>query len=118
MDVLIGSDSLLTGAGTLLDELRVARGMISDCRIVDAVGAMAARRLGIAEPSLAPGAPADLVLFRGPFLGAGLEDVVMVMAAGRLRVLDPDLVPALGIANGHLTTWRGVTRWTSDATAL
>jgi cytosine/adenosine deaminase-related metal-dependent hydrolase len=118
MDVLIGSDSLLTGAGTLLDELRVARGMISDCRILDAVGALAVRKLGIAEPSLAVGAPADLVLLRGPFLGAGIEDVVMVMAAGRLRVLDPDLVPALGITGGHMTTWRGVTRWTSDAVAL
>jgi cytosine/adenosine deaminase-related metal-dependent hydrolase len=118
MDVLIGSDSLLTGAGTLLDELRIARGMISDCRILDAVGAVAARRLGIAESSLTPGAPADLVLFRGPFLGAGIEDVVLVIAKGRLRVLDPDLVPALGITGGHMTTWRGVTRWTSSATAL
>ena len=118
MDVLIGSDLLLTGAGTLLDELRVARGYISDCRILDAVGAMAARRLDIAGPSFAVGAPADLVLFRGPFLGAGIEDVVMVMAAGHLRVLDPDLVPALGITGGHTTSWRGVTRWTSNAVAL
>lgn len=115
MDVLIGSDSLLTGEGTLLDELRIARGTISDRRIVDAVGPLAAHRLQIAEPSLAIGAPADLVLFRRPFLCAALADVALVMAVGQLRVLDPDLVSALGITGGHLTTWRGVTRWTSEA---
>jgi cytosine/adenosine deaminase-related metal-dependent hydrolase len=118
MDVLLGSDSLLTGTGTLLDELRIARSAISDCRVLDAVGATAARRLGIAEPSLAPGAPADLVLIRGPFLGAKIEDVVLVMAAGHLRVLDPDLIPALDITGGYITTWRDVRRWTSDAVSF
>lgn len=118
MDVLIGSDSLLTGAGTLLDELRVARGLIADDRILDAAGALAARRFGLQKPSLAPGRPADLVLFRKPLPGAGPEDVALVMAAGGLRVLDPDLVSVLGITGGHLTTWRGVTRWTSEPVAL
>jgi cytosine/adenosine deaminase-related metal-dependent hydrolase len=118
MDVLLGSDSLLTGAGTLLDELRAARGVIADARLLDAVGPLAAKRLGLPEPSLAPGAPADLVLYRKPLLEAGLADVMLVMAAGQLRVLDPDLTGALDIDSGLVTQWRGVRRWTSHETGL
>jgi cytosine/adenosine deaminase-related metal-dependent hydrolase len=60
LDVLLGSDSLLTGGGDLLDELACARslGLLSDRRLEDAVGATAARRLGVAAPSLEPGAAA------------------------------------------------------------
>ncbi len=88
MDVLLGTDSLLTGTGTLLDELRAARGGMCDARLLDAVGPLAARRLGLPEPRLAPGMPADLVLLRRPLLEAALDDVALVMAAGELRVLD------------------------------
>jgi hypothetical protein len=118
IDVLLGSDSLLTGAGTLLDELRAARGVIAAARLLDAVGPLAARRLGLPEPSLVPGAPVDLALFRRPVLEAGPTDVVLVMAKGKLRVLDPDLVGALGIDGGFMTKWRGVWRWTSQETGL
>ena len=54
VDVLLGSDSLLSGAGDLLDELRIARGtgLVSDERLEGAVGAIAARRLGLPPPSL------------------------------------------------------------------
>lgn len=114
VDVLLGSDSLLTGAGTLLDELRAAHGTISNQRLLDAIGPLAARRLGIASPSLEPGAPADLVLLRRPVLTATLEDVLLVTVDGQLRVLDPELVPLLGIDGGRLMTWRGVTRWLSE----
>src|SRR5690606_40082575 len=68
VDVLLGSDSLLTGDGTLLDELRAARalGLLDDARLAAAVGETAARRLGLAPPPLAPGPAADLVAPRPP----------------------------------------------------
>src|SRR6185503_8160801 len=47
-DVLLGSDSRLTGDGDLLDEIRCARalGGLGDERLAGAVGAVAARRSG------------------------------------------------------------------------
>lgn len=96
-DVLLGSDSLLTGDGDLLDELRHARtlSLLADDRLEDAVGATAARRLGIAAPSLEPGARADLVLLTRPLLGASRRDVALVIAGGIPRVARPDLMAAL-----------------------
>jgi len=64
IDVLLGSDSLLTGAGDLLDELACARaiGGLSDARLEGAVGVVAAARLGLDRPALDPGDRADLLL--------------------------------------------------------
>jgi cytosine/adenosine deaminase-related metal-dependent hydrolase len=118
VDVLLGSDSLLTSAGTILDELRAARTKLSEQRLVRAVGELAADRLGLAAPSLEPGAPADLVLFRRPLPEADVEDVLLVAVDGILRVLDPELVMPLGVEGGQLITWRGVTRWISESAAL
>jgi cytosine/adenosine deaminase-related metal-dependent hydrolase len=89
IDVLLGSDSLLTGAGNLLDELHLARevGYLSDERLLDAVGAVAARRLGLPAPSLEPSAPADLVVLRRPVLEARAKDVALVMVGGAVRLL-------------------------------
>ncbi len=115
MDVLLGSDSLLTGAGSLLDELGAARGVMSDARLLDAVSALAARRLGIPAPSLTPGAPANLVLFRRAMLDANHDDIALVMAGGELRVLDPDLATSLRVHSGTMTVWRGARRWISGA---
>jgi cytosine/adenosine deaminase-related metal-dependent hydrolase len=97
MDVLVGSDSLLTADGDLLDELRAARrlGMVDDARLLDAVGVTAARRLALPAPSLAPGAPADLAVFRRPVLAATAADVALVMVGGAVRAADPMLGPAL-----------------------
>jgi cytosine/adenosine deaminase-related metal-dependent hydrolase len=117
-DVLLGSDSLLTGAGTLLDEIRAARATISDARLLDAVGAVAARRLGIPAPSLAPGSPADIVLFRRSALGSTAEDVRLVIIAGEPRVLTPELVSLLGVRGGRIIAWRGIQRWISEETAV
>jgi cytosine/adenosine deaminase-related metal-dependent hydrolase len=118
MDVLLGSDSLLTGAGTLLDELRSARGVMSDARLLDAVGALAARRLGIPAPSLAPGAPANLVLFNRAMLDAHTGDVALVMVEGELRVLAPELVSQSGARGGQMIVWRGIRRWISEETTV
>jgi hypothetical protein len=113
IDVVLGSDSLLTGEGTLLDELAVARAFLSGPRLLDAVGPLAARRLEMASPSLAPGSPADLVLLRRPLLDCRMDDVLLVAVDGQLRTLDPELVPLLGVEHGQIVTWRGVRRWIS-----
>jgi cytosine/adenosine deaminase-related metal-dependent hydrolase len=90
VDVLLGTDSLLSGAGTLLDELRAARAarLLDDSALLDAVGATAARRLGIEPPSLAPGAAADLCFLRRPPLEASAADVALVVVDGRPRYGD------------------------------
>ncbi len=93
VDVLLGSDSLLTADGDLLDEIRAARALrlVDDDRLLDAVGSTAARRLGLPEPSLAIGAPADLVVLRRPVLEASRRDVALVIAGGCVRVAAPDV---------------------------
>lgn len=119
VDVLLGSDSLLTGAGNLLDELRRARalGLVTETRLAEAVGATAARRLALPMPSLEPGAKADLLLLSKPLLRACAENVLLVIAGGAVRVIHPDLVPAFGTAlpRGRWRTLGSVTRWTSEA---
>jgi hypothetical protein len=118
IDVLLGSDSLLPGAGTLLDDLRAARGLglVSDDRLLDAVGATAARRLQMPAPSLEYGAPADLAVFRKPVFDATADDVAVVIVAGLLRLLDPALVDALGpLADaGRWQRTAGTLRWICD----
>lgn len=118
-DVLLGSDSLLTGDGTLLDEIGAARrvGHLSDGRLLDAVGAVAARRLALPPPSLEVGAPADLAVFRKPVLSAAAEDVAAVIVGGAPRVLDPALAGALGAWGDAGTSMElgGVVRWTRGA---
>lgn len=114
MDVLVGSDSLLTGDGDLLDELRAARalGLLCDDRLLDAVGVTAARRLGLPQPSLDLGAPADLAVFRRPVLESTPADVALVMVEGAVRVLDPGLAPSLPLtAGGRSMEIAGVARW-------
>jgi cytosine/adenosine deaminase-related metal-dependent hydrolase len=119
IDLLLGSDSLLTGEGDLLDELRVARatGLASDDRLEQAVGETAARRLGVAGARLAPGETADLVVLAAPLLEASAADVVLVVAGGMPRVALPDLAPQLEKIgfSGRLATVRGVERWVCGA---
>jgi hypothetical protein len=90
VDVLIGSDSLLTGDGTLLDELRLAAmlGMIGPERLLDGVGATAAARLGLPAPTLAEAAAADIVHLRRPALDAAPADVALVIVRGVPRLGD------------------------------
>jgi cytosine/adenosine deaminase-related metal-dependent hydrolase len=121
-DVLLGSDSRLTGDGDLLDEIRCARalGVISDDRLAGAVGPVAARRLGLPEPSLEPGAPADLIVIRRPVLEARAEDVLLVVAGGEPRVAHPSLGPALSPFVRHVDqkVVGSVVRWTAGATDM
>jgi hypothetical protein len=114
MDVLLGTDSLLTGAGTMLGELRAARFRISDARILDAIGPLAARRLGQAEPTITVGSRADLVVSRRPILDARLDDVILVMANGILRVLSPEFARLVRPRGGRILEAFGVRRWIND----
>jgi len=117
VDVLLGSDSLLTGAGNLLDELRFARacGPLGDEALERAVGVGAAARLGLAAPTLEAGAPADLILITESIGEARSEDVQLVMVGGVPRVAAPDLAAPLAgvVTSGRMQTCRGVTRWTN-----
>lgn len=92
LDVLLGSDSLLTGAGDLLGELRTASalGLLNIERLDAAVGAAAARRLGLPPPDLAPASTADLVVLSRPLGAAGTADVQLVMVGGQPRVASLD----------------------------
>jgi cytosine/adenosine deaminase-related metal-dependent hydrolase len=121
-DVLLGSDSRLTGDGDLLDEIRCARalGGLHDDRLADAVGALAARRFGLPEPSLEPGSPADLIVLRRPVLEARAEDVLFVLVGGEPRVAHPSLGPALNPFAPHAEqkTVGAVVRWTAGAAPL
>jgi cytosine/adenosine deaminase-related metal-dependent hydrolase len=121
LDVLLGSDSLLTGAGDLLDELRYARSLalIDDRRLERAVGATTAQRLGITVPSLDRGARADLVVLAKPLLEASAEDVLLVIANGIPRVAHPDLADRLNriAPQGAPMRIGSVARWTNDSIA-
>jgi len=116
VDVLLGSDSLLTAAGDLLDELNVARSLalITDARLEAAVGEVAARRLGLAQPVIEPGAPADLVVLAVPLRDARARDVVLTIVAGEPRVARPDFAAALEphFGGGRLHRVGAVERWT------
>jgi cytosine/adenosine deaminase-related metal-dependent hydrolase len=108
LEVLLGTDALVSGAGTLLDELAAARatGLVSDARLAAAVGAVAARRLGLPAPSLDTGAPADLVALRAPLLSARPRDVALVLVAGRPMLADEEFAAvfdAAGVAHEPLT---------------
>lgn len=121
IDVLLGSDSLLSGIGDLLDELRFARSleMLSDQRLTESVGQLAAKRLGIAAPTLEQGADANLFVCSNPILDASSRDVALVVAGGHVRVAAPDLAPRLDRLSpgGRLMMVGGVERWTSGQTA-
>lgn len=122
VDVLLGSDSLLTAAGNLLDELREARAThaLSDDRLEAGIGETAAQRFGLAHPSLTPGAQADLLLLRRPLLAASAKDVELVLVGGVPRVARPDLAPRLSghFPGGRPMTIGGVKRWTNDRVAV
>ena len=83
-----------------------ALGRVSDARLVDAVGAVAARRLGLPEPTLAPGAAADVVCLRRPLLEARAGDVALVLSGGVPRYGDEafrELFEGCGVAVEPIT---------------
>ena len=117
VDVLLGSDSRLTGNGDLLDEIGCARrlGILDDDRLADAVGKAAARRFGLPEPSLEIGSAADLAVVSKPILEARAEDVLLVLVGGTPRVAHPGLGARLSpfVDHGEERAVGAVVRWTS-----
>jgi len=117
-DLLLGSDSRLTGAGDLLDEIQAAGacGMVDDARLEDAVGRVAARRLALAEPSLEPGSRADLILLSKPLMEARSSDVALTVVAGVPRVASAEVARQLGPFGDRGAAMRigRVTRWTNQ----
>lgn len=100
LEILLGTDALVSGKGTLLDELAAARttGLVSDARLEAAVSSVAARRLGLPVPSLEPGTPADLVALRAPLLSARPRDVALVLVAGRPVLADEEFAAVFDAA--------------------
>lgn len=115
-DLLLGSDSRLTGAGDLLDEIQAARAcrMVSDEQLEMMVGSTSARRLGLAEPSLEPGSRADLILLAEPLGKARSSDVALTFVAGIPRVASAAVARQLGPLADRGTAIRigRATRWT------
>ncbi|MDL2716557.1 MAG: amidohydrolase family protein [Acidobacteriota bacterium] len=108
LDVLLGTDALVSGSGTLLHEIGWARtlGFLSDARLVSAVTDTAARRLGLSPPSLDAGAPADVVALSAPLLEALPRDVALVVVGGRPVLADERHAPLFetaGIPSRELT---------------
>jgi cytosine/adenosine deaminase-related metal-dependent hydrolase len=116
-DVLLGTDSLLTGAGTILGEMRIARRDMSDSRILDAVGPLAARRLGVTPMPFTVGARADIVVSSCPIAESRTDDVMLVMANGILRVLEPELAAAMRPSGVRPFEGFGVRRLINDSPA-
>lgn len=114
-DVLLGSDSRLTGEGDLLDELRRARtlGLLDDARLKVAVGETAARRLNLPDPKLEPGEPADFIVLSRPLLEADASDVRLVVVGGVIRLADTDLALRLNpfAADPQQTRIGPIARW-------
>jgi cytosine/adenosine deaminase-related metal-dependent hydrolase len=117
-DLLVGSDSRLTGAGDLLDELRAARatGNVDEPRLKDSVGRVAAARLGLPQPSLEPGSAADLILLDEPLSAASAADVALTVVGGIPRVASSDIAPRLGGLSslGMKMRLGPVVRWTNQ----
>jgi hypothetical protein len=108
LDVLLGTDALVSGEGTLLDELKAARalGLLTDTRLAEAVGATARRRLSLPPPSLEPGACADVIALGAPLLEAAPRDVMLVLVGGRPVLADErhaGIFDAAGVPSEALT---------------
>ena len=112
IDVLLGTDALLTGAGTLLDELRFARstGVLDDQVLLDGVGSLAARRLGLPAPSLAGAAAADVILLRKPLFEAQPADIGLVMVGGLVVLADEAIAGPLTDGTAESVTIGGVSK--------
>ena len=118
IDLLLGSDSRLTGDGDLLDEIRAARrcALVDDQRLTDAVGLVSASRLCLCAPSLEPGAKADFILLARNLVEASSSDVALTVVGGIPRVARADIAGQLGgyVEKGRIRRVGGVVRWTNQ----
>lgn len=118
IDLLLGSDSRLTGAGDLLQEIRIAAkyGLIDEQRLAKGVGSVSASRLGLAAPSLEQGCRADLILLAAPLSNACSNDIALTMVDGVVRVARSDIARQLGkyAEQGQAKRLGRVVRWTNQ----
>jgi hypothetical protein len=104
----LGTDSRLSGARDLLDEMRgiAARGELEPARLLALVTSQAARILRLpAGGSLAAGVPADLVIVedrggdeRCGLVGIERSDIRAVVRHGVPRIADPDFAEWFDVA--------------------
>jgi cytosine/adenosine deaminase-related metal-dependent hydrolase/ubiquinone/menaquinone biosynthesis C-methylase UbiE len=104
--VLLGSDSPLTAAGDLLDEIRFAHrhigiDAVTLYRMVTTLPARALR-LHRGEGTLAPGAVADILVVRDAgvtpaeaLVGMTIEQLELVIVGGRVQLVGPALIDQL-----------------------
>lgn len=123
----LGSDSALTGCGDLLDELRCARVLgASPERLYAMVTAAAADvlRLGAAEGTLSPGAPADFIVLRDDgrppceqLVDADFRRVELVVRGGRVLLCSPGLLSRVPADNLQALRVDGVLRFVAAPVA-
>lgn len=119
--VSLGTDSTLTGASTLLEELRCASdtGMVDPERLFEMVTTTAAAIFDLPEEhsTLRPGAPANLVVLATSdetptrtLVESTLRDVELVVVRGRVRLAAPCWSQSLelGDANSRID---GMPKW-------
>lgn len=89
VDVVLGTDSTLTGSPTLLDEMRVAvnTGYATKQEVIKMTGVTAAKIFGLPEPLIRVGNKADLFISPvGDLLSIYPKDIKMVMVRGEIKV--------------------------------
>jgi len=107
--VALGTDATMSGASTLLDEVRdaLATGLADPDQVLAMVTGEAARLFGFGDGrgTLETGAPADLVLLPAgdaspaeTLATAGPADIALVLVDGEARVADPVRAEHLGLA--------------------
>ncbi|MCY2990280.1 MAG: amidohydrolase family protein [Planctomycetota bacterium] len=123
--VALGTDSTLSGAPTMLDELGIAQatGLATAEQLLDMVTTGAAAIFGITDGrgTLAPGAPADLWLIpdRGhsaaeSLLDARPFDVALVTVDGEPRLSCSGIADVLGLGPTNALV-DGAPKWVSNA---
>jgi len=119
--IALGTDSAITAAGDLIDELAVARRYTDSARLYDMVTAEPARilRLDAGEGEIRPGGVADLVAVRdqGQTPAEALSDLrpELVMLAGRVRLISEEIAGRIPISSGFQpVAIEGRGRWLTD----
>jgi cytosine/adenosine deaminase-related metal-dependent hydrolase len=106
--IALGTDSPLTAAGDLLDELRIARDEgVSTARLYEFVttGGADVLRLNEGEGSLSPSSIANIVALRDlnfspadTLVSSSFRDVGLVVRRGRVQLLADELMPRVPAA--------------------
>jgi cytosine/adenosine deaminase-related metal-dependent hydrolase len=95
VNVVLGTDSTLTGSATLLDEMKVAANYSSPEDIVRMTGVVAAKVFGLPEPVIRAGNKADFFIARKKrenatdnLLAIAPGDIKMVVVRGKVMLQD------------------------------